>query len=879
MVKKGQKKSILSSALITVFIVIMLILSGPAQAVSVIISGLGGTYTKGNSIEFTVSVNITDPDKYVPAANISLDITGPVNLDRTFALDGTPMPGGDPVITIVPVSTPQPDQFGYGYGYGVDSVGYGYGYHFGYGYGYGYGYGAGGGTVTYTYNVTINSASLPAGSYTAIAKLNTGKAALPSFNSASAIFKIAATPDPVIISWGNSKTGDATLNITVNRSETVRFNATADQIITEWEWEVDNDEQDNNFDNLSYRFDTVGNYEVEVEAKNDNGTSDEITWTIDVKDNPSGDTTPPGSISGLHNISYAPDYINWTWTDPTDTDFSKVIVSIDGGSTFDVLKGTEIYNATGFAPDTEHTISTRTVDTSGNINETWVNRTDRTAPTSPASPIQVAIEINPKTINPNSSGVITVSVLNNTPAGFDVDNVNISTVKFGPNGTAPVWNKSADKKLMLKFNTNDTGIQCGDTQANLTGKTNDGRDITGSDSIRTTGCTIDVPLSTDASGRTNTTVTKESPSGDLTVTIPAGTRALKSDGTPLSSITITSLTDLPSKASKKLSSKDKPVGEFVELGPSGSTFVPPIQIRFNYTEPLPSGVSESSLQIRTYNATTDSWETLSIVERNTESNYIIANVSHFSTFALIGTVSEAPSSGPSGTGGSSGGGGVITQEPYENIAKAETQEMDLIAGKPVLYIFTTPELGVYEQVVTGRESENDIAIRVEALKGTSKLVTSPAPGAVYKNVNIWAGTKRMKDAAIRFKVDNSWLDSNNLATGDTKMAKWDGNKWILLDTAETGKDASYTYLEAKTDTFSIFAITGLKGGVLPTATPTVTWQPEATSTGTDTATGTATTTPTPTSEAPPVSLATIMFVIVLIAIVTVVYLKRKEIFK
>jgi PKD repeat protein len=485
-VKKAQKKSIVSSALITVFIVMMLIISGPAQAVSVIISGLqNDPYTRGSSINFTVSVNITDPDKYVPAANISLDVTGEVNLNRTFALNGTPIPDGNPVINITPVNTPQPDQFGYGYGYGVDSVGYGY--HFGYGYGYGYGYGAGGGTLTYTYNVSINTASLPEGDYTAIARLNTENANKPAFVSAEATFEITTGPDPEIISRGNNKTGDASPSITVNQSETVRFNATADQIITEWEWNVDDDEQDNNFDNLSYRFDTIGIHEVKVEARNDNGTSDEITWTIDVKDIPPGDTTAPGSISGLHNISYAPDCINWTWADPTDADFSKVIVSIDGGSPVDVLEGTEFYNATGFAPDTEHTISTRTVDTSGNINSTWVNRTDRTAPTPPASTIQVTIEISPQTINLNSNGVITVSLLNNTPAGFDVADINVSTVRFADNAIALSSNIAANK-LILKFNTKDTNIQCGDTQAILTGKIYTGEVIVGSASIVTGGC-------------------------------------------------------------------------------------------------------------------------------------------------------------------------------------------------------------------------------------------------------------------------------------------------------------------------------------------------------------------------------------------------------
>ncbi|MCZ7381843.1 MAG: PGF-pre-PGF domain-containing protein [Candidatus Methanoperedens sp.] len=176
---------------------------------------------------------------------------------------------------------------------------------------------------------------------------------------------------------------------------------------------------------------------------------------------------------------------------------------------------------------------------------------------------------------------------------------------------------------------------------------------------------------------------------------------------------------------------------------------------------------------------------------------------------------------PSGGGGGGGctGGGVITTEPYTNIEKAERYDKDFIANTSVIYTFKAPELGVYEIAVTDEQNENCKAIRVEALKGTSKLVTISPPGAVYKNVNIWAGTKSIKEALIRFKVENSWLSSNSLATSDVKMVKWDGSKWAQLVTVEKTKDSAFTYFEAKTDTFSVFAITGLSGSEVPTATP------------------------------------------------------------
>jgi len=165
---------------------------------------------------------------------------------------------------------------------------------------------------------------------------------------------------------------------------------------------------------------------------------------------------------------------------------------------------------------------------------------------------------------------------------------------------------------------------------------------------------------------------------------------------------------------------------------------------------------------------------------------------------------------PSGGGGS----GVVTSEPYDNIATSERNDMSLIANKSVTYIFKVPELGIYEIAVTGKENENDIALRVELLKGTSKLAKVQAPGIVYKNVNVWAGTEKMKEALIRFRVENSWLENNSLADSDVKMARLDGSQWTQIETVEKTKDDTNTYYEAKTETFHVFAIIGSKDGVV-----------------------------------------------------------------
>lgn len=112
--------------------------------------------------------------------------------------------------------------------------------------------------------------------------------------------------------------------------------------------------------------------------------------------------------------------------------------------------------------------------------------------------IAVTIDIKPgsfpNSINPKSKGVIPVAIL--TTETFNAATVDSTTVLFGPSGTEAAPVKSAlqdvdgdgDIDMILHFNTQTTGIQCGDTSATLTGETLDGQMIKGSDDINTVGC-------------------------------------------------------------------------------------------------------------------------------------------------------------------------------------------------------------------------------------------------------------------------------------------------------------------------------------------------------------------------------------------------------
>ena len=92
------------------------------------------------------------------------------------------------------------------------------------------------------------------------------------------------------------------------------------------------------------------------------------------------DTAPPSTVTGLQNITHGQTYINFTWTNPPNPDFSHVMLYLNGTFKTNITAPQNYSNITGLYPDTSYELGTHTVDTSGNINQTWVNATARTAP-------------------------------------------------------------------------------------------------------------------------------------------------------------------------------------------------------------------------------------------------------------------------------------------------------------------------------------------------------------------------------------------------------------------------------------------------------------------------------------------------------------------
>ncbi len=128
------------------------------------------------------------------------------------------------------------------------------------------------------------------------------------------------------------------------------------------------------------------------------------------------DLTPPAGISNLTNTTES-HWINWTWNNPADPDFNHTMIYINGTWVMNTSEG--FYNAT-FSPHTTRTISTHTVDTSGNTNTTWVNQTTKIP-----NNIPVISPIGNQTINENQTLFIDVNAT-------DIDG---DTLKYSTNKT------------------------------------------------------------------------------------------------------------------------------------------------------------------------------------------------------------------------------------------------------------------------------------------------------------------------------------------------------------------------------------------------------------------------------------------------------------
>ena len=155
-----------------------------------------------------------------------------------------------------------------------------------------------------------------------------------------------------------------------------------------------------------------------------------------------------------------------------------------------------------------------------------------------------------------------------------------------------------------------------------------------------------------------------------------------------------------------------------------------------------------------------------------------------------GYTNPVPTNPPtsSGGGGGGGGGGGSSGENASNIELIEKYDLQISKDVTTSYRFTHVKNPVMFVNITGNTTLGVITASEEVLKSTSTLVKTLPGGLVYKNINIWVGTsgyatpKNIKEASIKFRVDNAWMSANSVTSSDIILVKWNGDSWIELET-------------------------------------------------------------------------------------------------
>jgi len=114
-------------------------------------------------------------------------------------------------------------------------------------------------------------------------------------------------------------------------------------------------------------------------------------------------------------------------------------------------------------------------------------------------PVPTTIDIKPgddkNIVSVASNGGVWVAVLSDTEneVAFDPLQIDIPTVRLGPGEAEPIRHRVRDVNhdglgdLLFRFSIPETGIQCGDTEATLTGEAG-GVGFSGTDALQTVGC-------------------------------------------------------------------------------------------------------------------------------------------------------------------------------------------------------------------------------------------------------------------------------------------------------------------------------------------------------------------------------------------------------
>lgn len=102
-----------------------------------------------------------------------------------------------------------------------------------------------------------------------------------------------------------------------------------------------------------------------VDAEGNESVGRTITGTTSTVVQPPVDNTAPAEVSDLTVVEEAITSVEVSWTNPSDADFAKAYLFVDGVKVDETTEESYVFN--GLAPDTSYLVEVKTVDTKGNV--------------------------------------------------------------------------------------------------------------------------------------------------------------------------------------------------------------------------------------------------------------------------------------------------------------------------------------------------------------------------------------------------------------------------------------------------------------------------------------------------------------------------------
>jgi len=324
--------------------------------------------------------------------------------------------------------------------------------------------------------------------------------------------------------------------------------------------------------------------------------------------------------------------------------------------------------------------------------------------------------------------------------------------------------------------------------------------------------------------------------GDLCILIRPGTEMLDEDGNPLTELDI----EVDEDPACPPPGDGYIIGLPYSFEPDGATFDPPIEVTWTYEEAdIPDGIAEEDLVLAFCNESTGEWVILEDFTVDTDANVITAEISHFTTLAILGfsIPPEPPAFTPSSllispaeveigetvtisisvanTGGLAGSYSVTLK--IDGVTE-ETKEVTVAAGASEGVTFTTArdEAGTYSVDVNGLTGSFEVMEEVipppePAAFTPSSLRISPAEADIDETVTISISVANTGGQSGSYTVTLK-IDGVTEETKEVTVA------------AGASKGVTFTTARDEAGTYSV-DVNGLTGSfeVVPPPKPPTNW--------------------------------------------------------